>query len=205
MFCFRRPMETEEDLLVFIWSSGPLEFFDASPVLQPFSYFQYRVRAQNSKGSVLSQWASARTLQAKPKNMPAPTGTPTGELWLCWPVRALKNSLIMCSLTGAYSAYLKWSPPQQPNGVISRHRLVYRKHQKDPTLNSTAVAALTVEVKSQENIYHYHYTKGWFSFGVGVVFLSLKALHTYAKTRTPCTVTDVQIWTACSHSVYALF
>ncbi|TWW67416.1 Usherin Usher syndrome type IIa protein [Takifugu flavidus] len=120
---YRRPMETEEELLVFIWSSGPLEFFDASPVLQPFSYFQYRVRAQNSKGSVLSQWASARTLQAKPKNMPAPTGTPTG----------------------AYSAHLKWSPPQQPNGVISRHRLVYRKHQQDPTLNSTAVAALTVE------------------------------------------------------------
>lgn len=90
----------------------------------------------------------------------------------------------MCSLTGAYSAYLKWSPPQQPNGVISRHRLVYRKHQKDPTLNSTAVAALTVEVKSQENIYHYHYTQGWFSFGVGVVFLSLKALHTCKNTHT---------------------
>lgn len=75
----------------------------------------------------------------------------------------------MCSLTGAYSAHLKWSPAQQPNGVISHHRLVYRKHQQDPTLNSTAVCALTVEVKSQENIYHYQHTKGRFSFGVGVV------------------------------------
>lgn len=88
MLCFRRPMETEEDLLVFIWSSGPREFFDASPVLQPFSYFQYRVRAQNSKGSVLSGWASARTLQAKPKNMPPPSATPTGEFrpahWPSW-------------------------------------------------------------------------------------------------------------------------
>lgn len=82
MFCFRRPMETEEDLLVFIWSSGSLEFFDASPDLQPFSYFQYRVQAQNSKGSVLSHWASARTLQAKPKNMPPPSATPTGEFSL---------------------------------------------------------------------------------------------------------------------------
>lgn len=72
-------MGTEEDLLVFIWSSGPLEFYDASPDLQPFSYFQYRVQAQNSKGSVLSQWASARTLQARPANLPAPSATPTGE------------------------------------------------------------------------------------------------------------------------------
>lgn len=71
-------METEEDLLVFIWSGGSLEFFDASPDLQPFSYFQYRVQAQNSKGSVLSQWAFAQTLQAKPKNLPPPTATATG-------------------------------------------------------------------------------------------------------------------------------
>lgn len=79
MFCFRRPVETEEDLLVFIWSSGPLEFFDASPDLQPFSCFQYRVQAQNSKGSVVSQWASARTLQERPANLPPPSATPTGE------------------------------------------------------------------------------------------------------------------------------
>lgn len=36
-------------------------------------------------------------------------------------------------------------------------------------------------------------------------FLSLKVLHTYTKTRTPCTVADVQICTECTHSVYALF
>lgn len=165
-------METEEDLLVFIWSSGPLEFFDASPDLQPFTYFQYRVQAHNSKGSVLSQWASARTLQAKPNNMAPPSATPTGEfslaqrckllyyVWLYYvaiilavicdvrSVRSPNLSLILCSLTGAYSAHLKWSEPEQPNGVISHYRLVYRKHQQDPTLNSTAVAALTVEVNS---------------------------------------------------------
>uniref|UniRef100_A0A3Q4AAY9 Uncharacterized protein n=1 Tax=Mola mola TaxID=94237 RepID=A0A3Q4AAY9_MOLML len=119
---YRRPVGTEEELLVFIWSHGPLEFFDASPALQPFSYFQYRVFAQNSKGSVLSQWALAQTLQAKPENM------------------------TLCPLTGAYSAHLKWSEPGQPNGFISHYRLVYKKHQQDPTLNSTAVTALTVEV-----------------------------------------------------------
>lgn len=79
-FCYRRTLGTEEELLVFIWSRGPLEFFDASPALQPFSYFQYRVRAHNSKGSVLSKWALAQTLQAEPQEMAPPTATPTGEL-----------------------------------------------------------------------------------------------------------------------------
>ncbi|KAF3832467.1 hypothetical protein F7725_026132 [Dissostichus mawsoni] len=120
---YRRPVGTEEELLVFIWSSGPLEFFDASPALRPFSFLQYRVRSYNSKGSVLSQWALAQTLQAEPQDMAPPTVTPTG----------------------AYSAHLKWSEPGQPNGLISDYRLVYKKHQQDPTLNSTAVTALTVE------------------------------------------------------------
>ncbi|KAM9860567.1 LOW QUALITY PROTEIN: usherin [Aulostomus maculatus] len=120
---YRRPAGAEEDLLVFIWSGGPLEFFDASPSLQPFSYFQYRIRAHNSKGSVLSQWALAQTLPAEPKHMASPTATPTG----------------------AYSVHLKWSEPRQPNGLISHYRVVYKKHQQDPTLSSTLVTALTVE------------------------------------------------------------
>ncbi|XP_060897032.1 usherin [Labrus mixtus] len=120
---YRRPVETEEELLVFIWSRGPLDFVDASPALRPFTYFQYRLRAHNSKGSVLSQWALAQTLQAEPQDMAPPAVTPTG----------------------AYSAHLKWREPEQPNGLISHYRLVYKRHQQDPTLNSTAVTALTVE------------------------------------------------------------
>lgn len=50
--------------------------------------------------------------------------------------------------TGAYSVHLKWREPEQPNGLISRYRLVYRKRQQDPTLNSTAVTAVTVEVNA---------------------------------------------------------
>uniref|UniRef100_A0A3P8RYW1 Usherin n=1 Tax=Amphiprion percula TaxID=161767 RepID=A0A3P8RYW1_AMPPE len=110
-------------LLVYIWSSGLLEFFDASPALRPFSYFQYRIRAHNSKGSVLSQWTLAQTLQAKPQDMAPPIVTPSG----------------------AYSVHLKWSEPGQPNGLISHYRLIYKKLQQDPTLNSTTVTALTVE------------------------------------------------------------
>uniref|UniRef100_A0A3B5M4G7 Usher syndrome 2A (autosomal recessive, mild) n=1 Tax=Xiphophorus couchianus TaxID=32473 RepID=A0A3B5M4G7_9TELE len=120
---YRRPLGTEEELLVFIWSSGLLEFVDASPALQPFSFFQYKVRAHNSKGSVVSQWARAQTLQAKPGELAPPVVRPTG----------------------AYSVYLKWREPDQPNGLISHYRLVYMKHQQDPTLNSTTVTALTVK------------------------------------------------------------
>ncbi|KAM6979899.1 usherin [Aplochiton taeniatus] len=118
----RRPMGTEEELLVFIWSNGTLEFIDASDALQPFSQYQYRVHAQNSKGSVQSQWASALTLEAEPEEMSPPVVTPTG----------------------AYSVELTWTEPVQPNGLISRYRLVYRKHPLDPTLNASSVTALTV-------------------------------------------------------------
>ncbi|XP_059204973.1 usherin [Centropristis striata] len=120
---YRRPLGTEEELLIFIWSSGPLEFFDASPALQPFSYFQYRLHSYNSKGSVMSLWTLAQTLQAEPQDMAPPTVTPAG----------------------AYSVHLKWSEPGQPKGIISHYKLVYKKHQQDPTLNSTTVTALTVE------------------------------------------------------------
>ncbi|XP_029001116.1 usherin isoform X2 [Betta splendens] len=125
---YRRPVGTEEELLVFIWSSGPLEFFDASPDLRPFSYFQYRVRAHNSKGSVLSSWALGRTLEAEPQDMAPPTVT----------------------ATGAYSVHLRWGEPGRPNGLTSHYRLVYREHQQDPTLNSTTVTALTVEGSALE-------------------------------------------------------
>ena len=142
---------------MFIWSSGPLEFFDASPALRPFSFLQYRVRSYNSKGSVLSQWALAQTLQAEPQDMAPPTVTPTGKfteshtICCCSNVPVLnycKTPHILCTLTGAYSAHLKWSEPGQPNGLISHYRLVYKKHQQDPTLNLTAVTALTVEVNA---------------------------------------------------------
>nr|XP_057944950.1 usherin isoform X3 [Doryrhamphus excisus] len=125
---YRSPVETEEELLVFIWSSGPLEFFDASPSLQPFTSYWYRVQAYNSKGSALSDRTLARTLSAVPNDMAPPTVTPTG----------------------AYSIHLKWSEPREPNGLISNYKLIYKKLQLDPTLNSTAVIALTVEGSVRE-------------------------------------------------------
>ncbi|KAJ3594201.1 hypothetical protein NHX12_006532, partial [Muraenolepis orangiensis] len=101
-FIHRRPEGTEEELLVFIWSDGPLEFLDASRALRPFSRYQYRVQAHNSKGPAQSQWASALTLEAAPREMAPPTIVPTG----------------------AYSAHLTWSEPGLPNGLVSQYRVV---------------------------------------------------------------------------------
>lgn len=63
-------------------------------------------------------------------------------------MKSLQRSHMLCILTGAYSVHLKWREPEQPNGLITHYRLVYKKHQQDPTLNSTTVTALTVEVNA---------------------------------------------------------
>ncbi len=120
----RQPTGTQEELLVFIWTEGPLEFIDASDSLLPFSEYEYRVTAVNSKGSASSFWTSVRTLEAEPQGMDAPLAHPTS----------------------AYSLLLSWSEPNMPNGVISKYKVVYQKLPNDPTFNSTTVTALTVLV-----------------------------------------------------------
>ncbi|RXN19458.1 usherin [Labeo rohita] len=121
-FIYRRPIGTQEELLVFIWTVGPLEFIDASDSLLPFSEYEYRVTAVNSKGSTFSSWTSVRTLEAEPQDMDAPSAHPAS----------------------AYSLLLSWTQPSMPNGVITMYRVVYQKLPNDPTFSSTTVTALTV-------------------------------------------------------------
>lgn len=118
-------MGSQEELLLFIWTGGPLEFIDASDALQPFTLYEYRARSQNSVGSVDSLWASTQTLEAPPWGMGAP-----------W-----------AQATGAYSVRLNWSQPASPNGVISLYRVVYQEKRSDPTFSTPAVTALTVMVR----------------------------------------------------------
>lgn len=120
---------------MFIWTEGPLEFIDASDSLLPFSEYEYRVSADNSKGSASSSWTSVRTLEAEPQGMDAPSARPAS----------------------AYSLLLSWTQPSMPNGMISNYRVVYQKLPNDPTFNSTTVTALTVLVilLSPINLIHY--------------------------------------------------
>ncbi|XP_055581897.1 usherin [Falco cherrug] len=121
-FIHRRPVGSQEELLLFIWTEGPLEFIDASDALQPFTLYEYRARAQNAVGSVDSLWASIQTLEASPWGMEAP-----------W-----------AQATSAYSVWLNWTQPVSPNGVISLYRVVYQEKRSDPTFSMPAVTALTV-------------------------------------------------------------
>lgn len=120
----RRLRGTLEELLVFIWSEGPLEFIDASDFLKPFTEYEYRVTAQNSQGSTSSSWSTVRTLEAEPEGMDMPTA---------WP-------------TGAYSMLVNWTQPSNPNGLISQYKVLYKQQPRDPTLNSSSITALTVRV-----------------------------------------------------------
>ncbi|MGH0120775.1 UNVERIFIED_CONTAM: hypothetical protein FKN15_027141 [Acipenser sinensis] len=118
----RRPVGTQDELLVFIWSEGALEFIDASDILQPHTEYEYRVRARNTRGSVDSLWSSTQTLEALPQGMAAPSVQPTS----------------------AYSVLLNWTEPASPNGIIAQYRVVYQKRSSDPTFNTSAVTAVTV-------------------------------------------------------------
>ncbi|XP_074120778.1 usherin [Sminthopsis crassicaudata] len=121
-FIHRRTVGFEEESLLFIWSEGALEFTDASDTLKPFTLYEYRVRALNSKGSIESPWSSAQTMEAPPQGLRAPHA----------------------QATGAYSVLLNWSKPESPNGIISHYRIIYQEREKDPTFNVPIVTAFTV-------------------------------------------------------------
>lgn len=135
LFCWfpsRRPAGLEEESLLFVWSEGALEFIDNADTLRPFTLYEYRVRAHNSRGTVESLWSSARTLEAPPQDLPAP-----------W-----------AQATGAHSVLLNWTKPESPNGFISQYRVVYQERTDDPTLNFSVVHAFTVTVRTSEKKYN---------------------------------------------------
>ncbi|MBN3306045.1 USH2A protein, partial [Amia calva] len=121
-FIHRRPVGTQEELLVFIWSEGALEFIDASDILRPYTEYEYRIMARNIRGSVDSLWSSTQTLEAQPEGMAAPSARPTS----------------------AYSVLLNWTEPVSPNGIIAQYRVVCQKLGSDPTFNPSSVTAVTV-------------------------------------------------------------
>uniref|UniRef100_A0A8D0R6P0 Usherin n=1 Tax=Sus scrofa TaxID=9823 RepID=A0A8D0R6P0_PIG len=121
-FIHRRPAGTEEESLLFLWSEGALELIDDADTLRPFTLYEYRVRALNSRGSVESPWSSVRTLEAPPRDLPAP-----------W-----------AQATGAHSVLLNWTKPASPNGIVSQYHVIYQETRDDPALNSSAVRAFTM-------------------------------------------------------------
>ena len=82
------------------------------PDLSPYTSYEYKVVAGNSKGDVSSPWSIVRTLEAPPVGLNIP----------------------MIDSTDAYSFAASWQPPQSPNGVITKYMLHYRLLTNDPTI-----------------------------------------------------------------------
>lgn len=125
-FSCRRPADTEEETRLFVWSEGPLEFTDDADTLQPFTLYEYRVRAWNSKGAVDSLWSSVQTLEAPPQGLSTP-----------W-----------AQATGAHSVLLNWTEPEASNGVIFQYHVIYQERPEEPTPKSSTVHAFTVMVRT---------------------------------------------------------
>ncbi|XP_032771366.1 usherin [Rattus rattus] len=124
----RRPADTEEESLLFVWSEGALEFTDDTDTLRPFTLYEYRVRAWNSKGVVDSPWSSVQTLEAPPQDLPAP--------WV--------------QVTSAHSVLLNWTEPEAPNGLISQYHVIYQERPDEAAPGSSTVHAFTVKGSSRQ-------------------------------------------------------
>ena len=80
--------------------------------LKPYTEYEYKVVAGNSKGDTSSPWTLVRTNAAPPKSLPQP----------------------FVNVTSAFAIDLKWVQPAQPNGVISIYKIFYRQTDADPTI-----------------------------------------------------------------------
>ncbi|KAM8945416.1 usherin [Pelodytes ibericus] len=115
-FIDRRLADHLEITAVFTRTDGTLEYVDGSHALLPYTAYQYRITAQNSKGSVKSAWSQMYTLEAEPQDMEPPRA----------------------QATSAYSVYVNWVPPLHPNGVIKHYRIVYQE------ISTSSTKAITV-------------------------------------------------------------
>jgi usherin len=97
-----------------VYRDTATEFTDAG--LLPFREYSYRVDSITDSGSQASAAARARTLQAAPASMPAPTVNGTDSI----------------------SVTVSWPEPAQPNGIITRY-IVYGRAVQTPPLEATTV------------------------------------------------------------------
>ena len=85
----------------------------AGTELSPYTEYEYKVVAGNSKGDISSDWTVVRTFAAPPGSLPQPQVT----------------------VIGAFSIDLKWVHPAMPNGVIRIYKILYRQTDEDPTVS----------------------------------------------------------------------
>jgi usherin len=112
---YKRVFGTNAELLIYFSPSVPkgdaFSLTNADPNMKPFTSYEYKVVAENSKGSTTSPWARTRTPQAVPQGIAAPT----------------------INETSPYGFKVEWKVPENPNGIITIYRLSYSVISNDPT------------------------------------------------------------------------
>ncbi|KAM9316854.1 usherin [Gastrophryne carolinensis] len=124
----RRLAGQQDNMTLFVWSGGALEYTDISDELLPYTSYEYCVTAQNSVGTVKSPWTLVCTLEASPENMLPPSA----------------------KATSAYSVSLNWTAPLSPHGNIIKYFIIYGLAATDPTSSSSANSKLTVPGTTNE-------------------------------------------------------
>ena len=107
----RQAGQTAEGMLINVVIGDTLRISNVGPDLLPYTSYEYKVTAVNSKGETVSAWAGVRTLQAAPQVIYAPT----------------------VSVTGAHSFSLSWKAPLKANGIIKVYQIQFSAVIKDPT------------------------------------------------------------------------
>ncbi|XP_041351149.1 usherin-like [Gigantopelta aegis] len=92
-----------------------LHFTHAGKDVKPFTLYEYRIRALNSKGQTNSDWSRVRTLEAVPEDIGEP----------------------VVNATGSVGVSITWKPPRRPNGRINLYKVHYRAVSVDPTTQNS--------------------------------------------------------------------
>uniref|UniRef100_A0A2C9JJ39 Usherin n=1 Tax=Biomphalaria glabrata TaxID=6526 RepID=A0A2C9JJ39_BIOGL len=100
----RKAGDANTEILVNQVQGNVSQFLHSGQDIKPFQFYEYRVLAENSKGSISSNWSSIQTLQAAPTNLSSP---------------------IILSVS-SYGVTLSWALPLNPNGIIQEYRIYYQ-------------------------------------------------------------------------------
>jgi len=94
---------TDSGVLVNVVNGSVNSFTNVGIDLRPFTVYEYRITAVNSQDEATSNWSSVRTMEAAPRSMLPP----------------------VISAVGAYTFFVSWESPSQPNGQIQKYQVEF--------------------------------------------------------------------------------
>lgn len=127
----------EEKIVFTEYNTGNNSFVYNIQHLQPWTRYEYKIRAWNSAGYTDSSWSAAKTSQAAPKHLAAP---------ILQYIPASPDKMLIL-----------WSAPKEPNGILQSYRL-QRNNVSYPFSFDSTVFNYTDEELLPYSVYHYAIT-----------------------------------------------